>query len=129
MKEYPINFAISAIHEKFADTYNNAVNFINTPLYNQCLKIIGNTFALGEIGLQNDSGIPPVQTLLSILDEYVDEPKELSNYDSVCIGELMAFVFKQVLGYKGQKEHVPIKDNFGVKTAAFYYDRQEFEIL
>lgn len=129
MRKITSNSIPFIIKDNFTGIYKNASGFINIPLFNQCMKIISDASRLKELVSENDNKIPPVQTILRLLEEYADEPKELSNYDSICIGELIAFVFKQVLGYKSQKEHVPIKDNFGVKTAAFYYDRQEFEIL
>lgn len=129
MKEYFTNFVTSAIQKNFVDTYKNASRFISTPLYHQCIRIISNVFALGEIGVNNDRGIPPVQTLLSLLEECGYKTEELSDYESICMGELMAFVFKHILGYKSQRDNVTIKENsFGIKTAALYYDRQEFEI-
>lgn len=129
MKKIISNSVPIMIKERFFDTYKSASDFANIPLFNQCMKIIGNTIGLKELISENDKGIPPVQILLRLLEEYGVQPEELSDYDSICIGELMAFVFKHVLGYKRQKDNVPIKDSFGIKTAALYFDSQELEIL
>lgn len=39
----------------------------------------------------------------------------------------MAFLFKQVFHYKNQKDNLSV-NMFGVKTAALFYDVEEFSI-
>lgn len=41
----------------------------------------------------------------------------------------MAFVFSKCLHYTEQKSNIPIKNNFSINFATFYYDCEKIEIV
>lgn len=125
MKKYYINSVIPDIQNHFTDAYSNASQFTGTPLFYQCMGMISSIPFLNEIIAENDRGIPPVQTLLELFEKHGVQIQELTDFDSICIGEFMAFLFKHILGYRSQKDNVPINNSFGVKTAALYYENSE----
>ena len=127
MKSYSIQAIERQISEDFVSVYKTAANFSDTVLYNKCMKIICNSDDLRCIISANDAGIPPVKSLLSMLGDRGLLKEDISNLESPCMGSLMAFLFKQVFHYKNQKDNLSV-NMFGVKTAALFYDVEEFSI-
>lgn len=128
MKKYSMKAILSAIRQDFTDTYKNAISFTDTPLFYQCMGIICNVCDLEEIIAENDRGTPPVQTLCGLFEKHCCQIENLTDFDDICMGELMAFLFKHILGYQNQKDDVPVQNNLEIKTAAVYFDREEFLI-
>lgn len=125
--KHEIKDIIQQINMDFTKTYKNASNFPGTTLYNNCLKIIGDVSNLKCIIFANDLGIPPVKSLLVLLSKYEMIYEDVTPLESQCMGSLMGFVFKNILGYKNQKERLSVK-MFGVKTATNFYEVENFTI-
>lgn len=124
MKDYDMAFIISSIRNHFTDIYTNAAAFLDTPLFCQCMGVIADTANLNEIVSKNDQERPPVETLLKLCQKHNFHLQKISDFDSICMGELMAFIFKQILKYENQRDNVPVEENdFGIKTAALYFRR------
>lgn len=115
------------ITEEFTCLYKNASNFPSTTLYNECMKIITNISELRCIIFANDMGVPPVKSILTILERKGVLNDNITGMESQCIGSLMAFLFKVILLYQNQKDRISVKI-FGVKTAALFYNVEPFEI-
>lgn len=114
---------ISEINDKFAETYKNATPFINSGvLWDFCIQTIKNPMKMSNIVFANDLGIPPVKSLLIIYERTMHPHQDFnfSAQDSQCMGALMGFVFKSVLGYQKQKERCTVKQ-YGVKTATRFF--------
>ncbi|WP_314827199.1 hypothetical protein [Segatella baroniae] len=110
---------ITKILSDFSTVYRNASPFVNSgALWNFCMSTIADPVQMEKIVFANDLGIPPVKSLLLIYERtmhpvatFVFAPTE-----SRCMGALMGFVFKNVLGYTTQQERCSVK-KYGVKTA------------
>ena len=112
------------IYQNFAKTYRGAVNFVNSgAIWDFCIETIKNPVLMSNIAFANDLGIPPVKSLLLIYKRKVNPPAgfQFNADQSRSIGALMGFVFKFVLGYKGQKERCKV-DEYGIKTATRFLD-------
>lgn len=118
------NDIITAIHSDFSTVYKNASPFVSSgALWNFCMTTIADPVQMEKIVFANDLGIPPVKSLLLIYERtmkpagtFVFAPTE-----SQCMGALMGFVFKNVLGYTTQQERCSVK-KYGVKTATRFMD-------
>lgn len=127
MKRYSITEIERRITEDFTSIYKNASNFPGTLLYSECMKIIKNPSDLRCIIFANDLGIPPVKSLLFILGKRKIITENVTGIESQSMGSLMGFLFKKVFQYQKQKDRLSVK-MFGVKTAALFYDIDDFEI-
>lgn len=117
MKTYQI---INAINADFAATYKMATPFVDSgELWDFCMETIRNPITMSNIAFANDLGVPPVKSLLVIYRRKVNPANgfKFSPQESKCMGALMGFVFKFILGYQSQKERCTVND-LGVKTAA-----------
>ncbi len=130
MDKYPTASVSASVREHFAEVYKSAINFPDTSLFYQSMALISSADTLKEIVLENDRGIPPVQALLRLFEEHGFKPATPTDDDRRHLGMLLAYVFKNVLQYEGQKDNVPVAENpWGIKTAALYYDRPDFIIV
>ena len=113
------NEIISAINTDFTRVYRSASKFVNSgELWNFCIDTIADPVQMEKIVFANDLEIPPVKSLL-LLYERSKKPKSdfrFTKPESKCMGALMGFVFKNVLGYTAQKERCTVK-KYGVGTA------------
>lgn len=128
MERYPMEAILSKIREDFIKIYPAVSDLADTPLSAHCMEIIGNVFYLRIIVEGNDHGIPPAGTFLGLYAGSGFGAEELTDREKRCVGALMAFLFKEVFGYKGQQDNVPVKGPSVVRTAALYDDKEEFEI-
>lgn len=114
------NEIICAIDAEFTTIYRNASQFVNSgTLWDFCINTIADPVQMEKIVFANDLEIPPVKSLL-LLYERSQEPKsdfKFTKTESQCMGALMGFVFKNVLGYTDQKDRCTVK-KYGVGTAA-----------
>ena len=71
-----------------------------------------------KIVFANDLDVPPVKSLLLLYERTMNPAPDFkfSPTESQCMGALMGFIFKFVLGYTDQKERCTI-NKFEVKTA------------
>lgn len=118
---------IKAINSDFSTTYKNATPFVNSgALWNFCINTIANPVHMGNIVFANDLEIPPVKSLLLIYERTMNPAPDFkfSPSESQCMGALMGYVFKYVLGYNSQKERCTVK-KYGVKTATLYMNPSE----
>lgn len=110
---------ISEIYDKFAATYKNAAQFVDSgDLWDFCIDMIKNPISMSNIVFANDMGIPPVKSLVTL---YMRKKSPSSDFcftaqQSQNMGALMGFVFKFVLDYQYQKERCVV-NLLGVKTA------------
>ena len=128
MERYPMERILSKIREDFIKTYPAVADLADTPLSARCMEIIGNVFYLRIIVEGNDHGIPPAGTFLGLYAGSGFDAEELTDQDRRCVGALMAFLFKNVFGYKGHQDNVPVKAPSVIRTAALYDEKEEFEI-
>lgn len=112
----------SQINSDFTKVYRAQSNFPNSGyLWNECINTISNPTLMNNIIFCNDiMKIPPVKTFLISNENII---MELSNEEKKAIGAFWGFVFKYVLGYKNQKESVPVNTK-GVKKASRFYDNE-----
>lgn len=128
MERYPIEQIVSEIRKDFTKSYPAASDFADTLLFEHCMEIIGNVFYLRIMVEGNDHGIPPAGIFLGMYAGGGFGAKELTDRDKRCVGALMAFLFKDILGYKGPQDNVPVKGPSPIGTAALYDEKEEFEI-
>ena len=110
---------LSAIHSDFAATYKSASKFIDSgSLWDFCIKTISDPVCMQKIVFANYLDVPPVKSLLLLYERTMNPAPDFkfSPTESQCMGALMGFIFKFVLGYTDQKERCTI-NKFGVKTA------------
>ena len=110
---------ISAINSDFVATYKNAAKFVDSgDLWDFCINTISDPVCMEKIAFANDLEIPPVKSLLLIYERTMNPAPDFKFQpnESQCMGALMGFVFKFVLGYTDQKERCTVK-KFGIKTA------------
>ncbi|MBE6960525.1 MAG: hypothetical protein E7448_07395 [Ruminococcaceae bacterium] len=115
---------IRAIDRDFAKTYRNAVPFVGSgALWDFCMETIADPISMSCIAFANDMGIPPVKSLITLYARKYQPEKEFrfSGQESQCMGALMGFVFKFVLGYRQQKDRCTVQE-WGIKTAARFLD-------
>lgn len=120
---------ISKINNHFIEVYKNASNFAKSTnaqdkeLWEFCINTVKDPIKIGKIVFANDLGIPPVR---SALEMWRIEKKPKNNFkftgqQSQWLGCFYAFVFKNVLGYKNQKERCTVgtarESLYGIKTA------------
>lgn len=123
---------INEIYTHFTETYKNASKFpvLDSKLWEFCIKTIKNPKTMGQIVFANELEVPPVRSMLLIMknEKFLDEEFEFTGQQSQWLGALLAFVFKNVLGYKNQKERCKVGCN-GIRTATRFLDGQyvEFE--
>ena len=123
---------INEIYDNFAKTYKNASKFqiLDNNLWDFCIKTIKDPKTMGQIVFANELGVPPVRSMLLIMKNknFLDENFEFTGQQSQWIGALLAFVFKNVLWYKKQKERCKVGCN-GIRTATRFLEGQyvEFE--
>lgn len=130
MGEYSTAFVTASVRKHFTEFYKTAADFPGTPLFYQAMALIGSADALKEIVDENDRGIPPVQALLRLFMEHGFQPAKPTDDDRRHLGMLLAYVFKNILRYEGQKDNIPVEGNhWGIRTAALYYDRSDFIIV
>ena len=110
---------LSAIHSDFAATYKSASKFIDSgSLWDFCIKTISDPVCMEKIVFANDLDVPPIKSLLLLYERTMNPAPDFkfSPTESQCMGALMGFIFKFVLGYTDQKERCTI-NKFEVKTA------------
>ena len=110
---------IDRIYEDFGKVYKNAKPFINSgAVWDFCIESIKDPSLLYLIVVANDMGVPPVKSLINLYARKKDANKEFTATQSQCMGALMGFVFKEVLGYtkENQKERCSVYQ-MGIKTA------------
>lgn len=128
MDRHLMESILSKIREDLTKTYIAASDFADTLLFERCMKIIGNVSYLRIIVEGNDHGIPPAGIFWELYAGSGFDAEELTDQDRRCVGALMAFLFKNVFGYKGQQDNVPVKAPSVIRTAALYDEKEEFEI-
>lgn len=112
------------IYTDFASTYRNAAPFVSSgSLWDFCMDVVTDPILLQCIIFANDLEIPPVKSLLHLYklkfspaDTFV-----FSQSESQCMGSLMGFIFKFILGYSSQKERNQV-NVYGVKTATRFLE-------
>ena len=110
---------LSEINSGFVSAYRGAAKFVNSgSLWDFCIKTIADPVSMEKIAFANDLEIPPVKSLLLLYEREMHPAAgfTFSAAESQCMGALMGFVFKFVLGYREQKERCTV-NRFGVKTA------------
>lgn len=126
MERYSASDIVETIEERFALEYPQAQSFVGTKLYRDCLEIIGNKDHLCRIVKENNAeDVPPVKTLINIMDENNLDPGALHGPESQYMGELMAFVFKKIFGYEEQTRKATVEIH-GISSATYYYCLMEF---
>lgn len=113
---------ITKINEEFAGTYRNASKFVESgELWDFCMETIKNPITMSNIAFANDMGVPPVKSLITIYERKVQPTENFTALQSQCMGALMGYVFKFVLGYRNQKERCTV-NQLGIKTATKFMD-------
>lgn len=118
---------IKSIKADFTASYKNAANFPSTKLYNDSITIISDLSNIKCIVFANDLGIPPVKSMLVLLNQNELLQNNVTALESQCLGSLMGFIFKNVLCYRAQKER-NVVNMFGVKTATRFYEVEKLII-
>lgn len=122
-----ISEIIQSIETDFVKVYRNASKFKKSRLYEDCLEVIRDYGNLRCIIFANDLGIVPTKAIIKILKDEGKIMGDLEASESVGIGCLMGYLFKNCLHYKNQKER--IKLNYcGVKSATRFFDVEKFTI-
>ena len=112
---------VDAINQDFAKTYRSAAKFVDSGvIWDFCMETIQDPVLMSSIVFANDLKVPPVKSLLLIYQRKMNPVKgfKFSAYDLRCMGALMSFVFKYVLGYKKQKERTV--NLYGIRKATRY---------
>jgi hypothetical protein len=112
------------INSDFTSAYRNATPFINSgQLWNFCMDVLSDPMLIQCIIFANDLEIPPVKSLMHLyrLKFTPSNTFKFSQQQSQWLGALMGFLFKNILGYKSQKERVQV-NMLGVGTATRYLD-------
>lgn len=120
---------ISTIREEFAKTYTNASRFVDSgELWDFCMDTIQNPVLLSNIVFANDMGVPPVKSLITIYERQKKPMNDFTMVESQYMGALMGYLFKNILGYNGQKQRCSV-NKLGVRTATRFFDGpvHEFE--
>lgn len=115
---------ISEINMNFARVYRGAAAFVGSgAFWNFCISTISDPQLMSNIAFANDLGVPPVKSLLLIYRRTASPAPgfEFDEYTKKSMGALMGFIFKNVLGYAGQKDRCAVNE-LGVKTAARFTD-------
>ena len=115
---------VNEIYQGFAKAYRGATNFVDSgATWDFCIETIKDPVLMSNIAFANDLEIPPVKSLLLIYKRKVNPAAgfEFDTQESRCIGALMGFVFKFVLGYKEQKERCRV-GMYGIKEATRFLD-------
>lgn len=115
---------VQAVYGNFTTVYRGATPFVNSgALWNFCIGVIGDPMLMSNVIFANDMGVPPVKSLLEIYKRrcHPSVGFEFTKKESQNMGALMAYVFKFVLGYRGQKERCAVHD-LGIGTATRYFD-------
>lgn len=120
MKSDMVDLTAPEIREDFIKNYHTASEFVNRPLFGQCMGILGNKAYLKVLIECNDHGIPPAKLFFWLLEGHGVDVTGLTDEDRRCIGALIAFIFKELLHYDCQKDHAPAGDGSVIKTAALY---------
>lgn len=111
---------ITRIYADFGKTYKCAAQFVSSgPFWDFCVQTISDPVCMEKLVFANDLEVPPVKALLLLYeraaapaDDFTFTPQE-----GRCIGALMGFVFKFVLGYTEQKDRCVV-GKYGIKTAS-----------
>lgn len=113
----------SKVDSDFTKIYRPQSNFPNSgALWDECINAIKNPVLMNNIIFCNDAmKIPPVKTFLM---SSINIEGGLSNEEKKSIGAFWGFIFKNILGYKSQKENKPINTK-GIKHATYFYDKRE----
>ena len=114
---------VDAINQDFAKTYRSAAKFVGSGVvWDFCMETIGDPVLMSSIVFANDLKVPPLKSLLMIYHRKMNPVKgfKFSAYDLRCMGALMGFVFKYVLGYKKQRERGV--NMYGIRKATRYLD-------
>ena len=115
-------YIVDEIYKEFAKTYRRATPFVNSgDLWDFCIQVISNPGTMNQIILNNDHDIAPVKSLIDIYEaqKNPDASFVFTHQEAVCLGCLMGFVFRFVLGYKKKKKRCKVK-KYGVTTAALF---------
>lgn len=120
-------YIIEKINEEFTSVYRAASKFKNSgKIWDECINTIKDADLMNKIIFCNDVlEIPPTKVFLKSIDglngEFSDQEKQY-------IGSFWGFIFKNVFGYRKQKDSVPINTK-GIKKAAYFYDREKIEVV
>lgn len=118
------SYIISEINMNFVKIYRGAATFVGSgAVWNFCISTISDPLLMNNIAFANDLGVPPVRSLLLIYRRTASPAPdfEFDEYTKKSMGALMGFVFKNVIGYAGQKDRCAVNE-LGVKTAARFTD-------
>lgn len=118
---------VALIYEDFAVTYKGAAQFVDSgALWDFCIRTISDPLCMEKIVFANDLDVPPVRSLLLFYERTMKPAPEFkfSAQESRCMGALMGFVFRFVLGYQNQKERCTV-NCYGVRTATRFLEGPE----
>lgn len=115
-----VDLSAPEVQEDFIKTYHTASEFVNRPLFGQCIEILRNKAYLKVLIECNDHGIPPAKLFFWLLEGNGVDVDGLMDEDRRCIGAFIAFIFKELLHYDYQKDRAPAGDGSVIKTAALY---------
>lgn len=97
-------------------------NFINRPHYNDLLEIVTNECYLEQLVDKNSEGIPPVETLLKLLDENSINIGIIDSYYARQMGYFIRLIFTDIMQYDIPMRRRKIKylNNHGIGSAYLY---------
>lgn len=116
-------YIINKINNEFTDVYRASSKFKDSgELWNECINTIKNPDRMNKIIFCNDVlQIPPTKVFLETINNL---NLNLTNQEKQYIGSFWGFVFKNIFGYRNQKEGVTINIK-GVKKATYFYDKEK----
>lgn len=120
-----ITTRISAEMNSLISDNNLYKDFLNDPNYNDYLGIVCDRDCLSRIISENDAGMPPVKTLLDIVDERGVDIGILTRIQKNRIGRFMKLIFIDIIEYDDytQRKNVSKLNSHGVRSA-FIYSRE-----
>lgn len=124
-------YIVDEIYKEFAKTYRMAAPFVDSgDLWDFCIKTISDPGAMDQIISGNDHGIAPVKSLIDIYEtqKKPDTSFVFTHQEAVCMGCLMGFVFRFVLGYQKKKKRCKV-NQYGIKTAALFDGGKIFTVI
>lgn len=124
-------YIVDEIYREFTKRYRRATPFVNSgDLWDFCIQIISNPETMNQIILNNDHDIAPVKSLIDIYEtqKKPDTSFVFTHQEAVCMGCLMGFVFRFVLGYQKKKKRCKV-NQYGIKTAALFDGGKIFTVI
>lgn len=118
-KTFSVVDILSRIKKDFS--YNAVSGFKQSPVYDECLKILSNSAYLTAIVLANDLGISPVKPLIRLFRLRNPSAQSFSDSEKQCIGLLMKFLFTEILEYdENLQKSRQVVNEMNVKTGTVY---------